>query len=54
MIGMEFLLLEEHNSAIPFFEKCINNDHDDYQSLYNLIFCYENVNRDKRFNYNFK
>ncbi|MED5269287.1 MAG: hypothetical protein VX406_00450 [Bacteroidota bacterium] len=47
MIGMEFLLLEEHNSAIPFFEKCINNDYDDYQSLYNLIFCYENVNRDK-------
>ena len=47
MIGMEFLLLEEHNSAIPFFEKCINKDYDDYQSLYNLIFCYENVNRDK-------
>ena len=47
MIGMEFLLLEEYNSAIPFFEKCINNDYDDYQSLYNLIFCYENVNRDK-------
>ena len=47
MIGMEFLLLEEYNSAIPFFEKCINNDHDDYQSLYNLIFCYENVNRDR-------
>ncbi len=47
MIGMEFLLLEEHKSAIPFFEKCINNDYDDYQSLYNLIFCYENVNRDK-------
>ncbi len=47
MIGMEFLLLEEHSSAIPFFEKCIMNDYDDYQSLYNLIFCYENVNRDK-------
>ena len=47
MIGMEFLLLEEYNSAIPFFEKCIKNDPDDYQSLYNLIFCYENVNRDK-------
>ncbi len=47
MIGMEFLLLEEYNSAIPFFEKCIKDDFDDYQSLYNLIFCYENVNRDK-------
>ena len=47
MIGMEFLLLEEFNSATPFFEKCINNDCDDYQSLYNLIFCYENTNRDK-------
>ena len=38
MIGMEFLLLEEYNSAIPFFEKCINNDHDDYNHYTTLFF----------------
>ena len=43
MIAMEFLLLEDFESAIPFFKKCLNCDDEDYQSLYNLIFCYENL-----------
>ena len=42
---MEFLLIEDFESAIPFFKKCLNYDEEDYQSLYNLIFCYENLNR---------
>ena len=45
MIAMEFLLIEDFESAIPFFKKCLNYDEEDYQSLYNLIFCYENLNR---------
>ena len=43
MIAMEFLLNEDFNSAIPFFKKCLDYDNEDYQSLYNLIFCYENL-----------
>jgi tetratricopeptide (TPR) repeat protein len=43
MIAMEFLLLEDFESAIPFFKKCLDFDNEDYQSLYNLIFCYENL-----------
>ncbi|PDH54585.1 MAG: hypothetical protein CNC90_01215 [Cryomorphaceae bacterium MED-G11] len=43
MIAMEFLLLEDFESAIPFFKKCLDYDNEDYQSLYNLIFCYENI-----------
>jgi tetratricopeptide (TPR) repeat protein len=43
MIAMEFLLLEDFESAIPFFKKCLDYDNEDYQSLYNLIFCYENL-----------
>ena len=43
MIAMEFLLLEDFESAIPFFKKCLDYDNEDYQSLYNLVFCYENL-----------
>tara|TARA_B100000575_G_scaffold171612_1_gene137428 strand:- start:31509 stop:32825 length:1317 start_codon:yes stop_codon:yes gene_type:complete len=43
MIAMEFLLIEDFKSAIPFFKKCLNYDNEDYQSLYNLIFCYDNL-----------
>ena len=43
MIAIEFLLIEDFESAIPFFKKCIEFDDEDYQSLYNLIFCYENL-----------
>ena len=43
MIGMEFLLNEDFKSATPFFKKCVDFDNDDYQSLYNLIFCYDNL-----------
>ena len=45
MIAMEFLLIEDFQSAIPFFKKCLEYDQEDYQSLYNLIFCFENLNR---------
>ena len=43
MIAMEFLLIEDFKSAIPFFKKCLEYDQEDYQSLYNLIFCFENL-----------
>ncbi len=43
MIAMEFLLIEDFKSAIPFFKKCLEYDNEDFQSLYNLIFCYENL-----------
>jgi tetratricopeptide (TPR) repeat protein len=43
MIAMEFLLIEDFESAIPFFKKCLDYDNEDYQSLYNLVFCYENL-----------
>ena len=45
LIGMEHLLAEEYENASYFFKNCLGNNHEDFPSLYNLLFCYEQLNK---------
>ena len=44
LLGMEFLILENFNSAKHYFQLCLDEDPLDYQSLYNLLHCFDQLN----------
>jgi tetratricopeptide (TPR) repeat protein len=48
LIGMEYLLLEDFYNAEYFFKNCIIENPEDYPSLYNLLYCYEQMNSNKK------
>jgi len=41
MIGMEYLFLEDYDTARLNFAKCLEVEYDDYSSLYNVIYCFD-------------
>lgn len=41
MIGMEYLYLEEFDTALLNFAKCLEVEFEDYSSLYNVIYCFD-------------
>ena len=41
MLGMEYLYLEAYKEARFYFAKCLEEDEEDYSSLYNIIYCFE-------------
>ncbi|MBS9766891.1 MAG: tetratricopeptide repeat protein [Flavobacteriaceae bacterium] len=41
MLGMEYLFVEQFQSARIQFKKCLAIENDDYSILYNIIYCYE-------------
>ena len=41
LIGMEFLYLDDYENARLNFAKCIEEDYEDYSSLYNIVYCFE-------------
>lgn len=41
MIGMEYLFLDDYDTARLNFAKCLEVEYDDYSSLYNIIYCYD-------------
>ncbi len=41
MLAMEYLFVEQFQSAIVQFKKCLDIEKDDYSILYNIIYCYE-------------
>ena len=43
LLGMEHLLAEEFEEAAYFFKNCLGDNPDDYPSLYNLIYCYDQL-----------
>lgn len=43
LLGMEYLILEDFNSAKYYFKLCINEDLLDYQSLYNLLYAFDQL-----------
>lgn len=45
MIGMEYLYLDNFDEARLSFSKCLENDADDYSSLYNIIYCFDMENK---------
>ena len=45
LIGNEYLFIENFNKAKEYFIRCLNENHEDYQSLYNLLYCFEKLNQ---------
>ncbi|MFD1293645.1 tetratricopeptide repeat protein [Lutibacter holmesii] len=45
MIGMEFLFLDNFNEARLSFAKCLEEDIEDYSSLYNVVYCFDMENK---------
>lgn len=41
LLAMEFMVLEDYSQAKEFFKRCIERDPEDYQVLYNLLYCLE-------------
>lgn len=41
MLGMEYLYIEEYKEARLYFAKCLEEDIEDYSSLYNIVYCFE-------------
>lgn len=45
LIGMEYLFLDKFEEAKEYFMKCLEEDLEDYSSLYNIIYCFEFLNQ---------
>ncbi len=43
LLGMEYLLADEYKEASVFFKNCLEENPEDYPSLYNLIYCFEQL-----------
>ncbi len=43
MLGMEYLILEDYTKAKIYFYKCVKENELDYQSLYNLLYSYDQL-----------
>jgi tetratricopeptide (TPR) repeat protein len=43
LIGMEYLLIDDYKNAKYFFKSCVLENFEDYPSLYNLLYCYEQL-----------
>ena len=41
LMGMEYLYLDDFKNARINFEKCIEEDLEDYSSLYNIVYCFD-------------
>ncbi len=41
LIGMEYLFLDQFESAKISFMRCLQNDDSDYSALYNVIYCFD-------------
>ncbi|MFI2742871.1 tetratricopeptide repeat protein [Zhouia sp. PK063] len=41
LIGMEYLFLDDYDSAKEYFIKCLEEDAEDYSALYNVIYCFD-------------
>ncbi|WP_340199161.1 tetratricopeptide repeat protein [Ascidiimonas sp. W6] len=41
LIGMEYLFMDNYASAKEYFIKCLQEDPQDYASLYNTVYCFE-------------
>jgi len=45
MIGMEYLYLDDFDEARLNFAKCLEEDYEDYSSLYNVVYCFDMENK---------
>lgn len=44
LLGMEYMVQENYTEAKNYFRLCIEEDQEDYQMLYNLLFCLDYLN----------
>lgn len=44
LVGMEYLFLDQFESAIVYFKKCLESDTSDYSALHNIVYCYDFLN----------
>lgn len=47
LIGMEYLFLDQFENAKIYFMKCLEEDLEDYSSLYNVIYCFEYLSQNE-------
>ena len=47
LIGMEYLFLDNFESAIIYFKKCIGVEPSDYSALNNIIYCYDFLDKNE-------
>ncbi|NND88137.1 MAG: tetratricopeptide repeat protein, partial [Flavobacteriaceae bacterium] len=47
LLGMEYLFLEDFESAKHHFMRCLEGDETDYSALYNIIYCFEFLNQNE-------
>lgn len=45
LVGMEYLFLDQFESAIIYFKKCLESDTSDYSALHNIVYCYDFLNQ---------
>ncbi|MBL6668728.1 MAG: tetratricopeptide repeat protein [Flavobacteriaceae bacterium] len=48
LLGMEYLLAEDYHNAEYFFKNCVLDNSDDYPALYNLLYCYEQLQQKEK------
>lgn len=48
LLGMEYLYLDDYNNARSYFEKCLNDDDEDYSALYNIIYCFDMLDENEQ------
>jgi len=45
LVGMEYLLVENFEAAAKYFKLCLKESPLDYQSLYNILYCFEQLDK---------
>ena len=45
LVGMEYLLVENFEAASKYFKLCLKESPLDYQSLYNILYCFEQLDK---------
>ena len=45
LLGMEYLLVENYEAAAKYFKLCLKETPLDYQSLYNILYCFEHLEK---------
>lgn len=45
LIGMEYLFVEDFGRALLYFKNCLEIDNNDFTNLYNIIYCYDMLDK---------
>ena len=45
LMGMEYLFMEDYENGMHHFMRCLEEDEEDYSALYNIVYCFEFLDR---------